>query len=188
MVSFMLPERSRNSSLGNDEMSGTFSNWLQARSRVWRWGKVGMAGREESWLEWRRRHRSRGLPMIGGNEERELLEKLMYSRHFMWEKNLYKNWRSKFISHAALHLPWYYGRKLLREKTFTNFVMLDKVISRSCRNHWYKWFRTPWKLSPQKYFLPRNLFVIIFLIHCRSYMYCSNDYYTYPAGIPRIWL
>lgn len=36
MVSFVLPERSRNSSLGNEEISGTFSKWLQARSRVCR--------------------------------------------------------------------------------------------------------------------------------------------------------
>ena len=51
MVSFVLPERSRNSSLGNEERSGTLSNWLQARSRVCRCGRVGMAGTEESWLE-----------------------------------------------------------------------------------------------------------------------------------------
>lgn len=89
MVSLVLPERSRNSSLGNEEISGTFSKWLQARSRVCRWGRVGMAGREESSLEWRRRQRSRGLPMIGGKVERELLEKLTYSSRFMCEKNLY---------------------------------------------------------------------------------------------------
>lgn len=59
-----------------------------------------MAGREDSSLEWRRRQRSRGLPMIGGKVERELLEKLMYSNRFMWEKNLHE----KEINHADQYL------------------------------------------------------------------------------------